>query len=600
MKLIIKSIFILIMTSLMSCEKDDFSESRTIDIPDPIIQVQKTSLVVYVKDNWGPQPRAFITLNGQTIETDEAGRAFFKLNSVGTKGDLVHIEADNRIPINKRILIQPGKKNILNVYLEVFSKRTGYSTDEESVFIGSGVTMRIPANSLEYKDGSGAYSGTFGIWNKFYNADEEALETKMPGDLLTKNSDNELNRLKNYGMFKVELLASDGRLLDIIEGQKVRIAFTIPEEMELDAPDVASTFWMNEDTGLWVEEGSAVKEEVSLIGITNYIYTFEVEHFTWWGCHLYSCINEVVTISGTLLTEEGGICGGCQLEIIGVDASTTVTTNSDGTFGVLSCPNENYDLIGYYEGLNCDSNDGQPLGSYSSGSEDTDWGEITIDDPDIIAISGTIYNCDGETEEGSYVMINESIIIETTENGQFEFLACYQPNTTITLEGFNELGTLMSETLILELDPQGHAGLILNACLESDVYLDIYRDGELVQHIGRIAQDKICDNANKICISVGKEYFDDEYFSVVMEFIEIVNLQQIVTYTDLEVTPQSTTLYSEDVHNNINNWIGKLTTIDILEVKEYDEYKTVFMKFQAVGGPDAFEMNYEIEFRIKV
>jgi len=597
MKQIIKSILFLLIVFLVSCEKDDYSITQEIETPDPIISVQNTSLVVYVEDHQGTQPRAFISVSGQTVETDEAGRAFIKLDRVAKNGELVSIEADDRIPLQKRVLIQPGKKNILHVYLDKIFKRSGFSSTEETIFDINGVSLIIPPNALVYKDGSGPYEGDFSIWTQYYDAEEEYLDRKMPGDLLAQNEKNEMIRLKNYGMLKVNLVAWGGGLLDVKEGSKVEIHLPIPAAAAEDAPENIPTFWMNETTGLWEEEGFANKVAE---GMTGYEYQFEVEHFTWWACHLYSCVTEVITVSGKLVNVDGSACGGCTVEVDSGDESISVTTSSDGSFSLLSCPDENYELIGYHQGINCNSIQGQALGTFTSGNQDTDWGEITMDGSNIITVSGTVYNCEGVTEEGSYLMVNENIFIETTEDGQFEFLACYQSGASLLLEGFNEAGTLMSDPLNVQLETQGNVGLELFSCQESDVYLNVYRDGELVQHVGRVAQDLICNEQNKVCIAVGKEYFDDEYFSAVIEFVESVDLNQVVTYNDLTATSQSSILYAEDIHNNVNNWIGVIDTIDIVEVKEYGTHKTVNLLFQAIAGPDLLELNYEIEFRIRI
>lgn len=579
--------------ALSSCQKDTITGSTTITHPEPEIIETPTSLVVYVTDNWGPNPRAFVSVNGQTIQTDERGRAFIKLNAVSRTGDLVLIQADNRIENNKLILLEPGKKNIEYVYLERTNTRHGLESTQDETIFSSTFTLEIPADALEYADGSGLHSGTYSVYYKHFQGDDPNLYAKMPGGLFSSDSEGISGALANFGMLNVNLVAFGGKELRIADDKKVKITFTIPNAQLSEAPSTIPTFWLDEPSGRWIEEGQATLE--------NDKYTFEVSHFTWWACQLYKCIDDIVTVGGTIVLPDGTPCGGCKVTIEGTDASIDRTTSSQGTFSVLSCPDQEYQIYAYHNEINCDNSQPITIGTYSVQTQNIDWGDMIMDDTDLITISGVVYACEvGVTEEGSYIIINHQDIIETTNNGIFEFTACYHPDSMLTIEGFNEEGTLMSEPITLNLSPDGHQDLELSTCLESDIYLIVMRDGQLVEYVGRPVQERICNEGKQICIAVGKEHFEDEYFSAVLELVGDIDLNQVVSYIDADVVPNTVILYSEDVHNNVNNLLARVEKIDTLEVTEFNDYKTVKLKFQAIGGSPAVELNYDIEFRIRI
>ena len=203
-----------------------------------------------------------------------------------------------------------------------------------------------------------------------------------------------------------------------------------------------------------------------------------------------------------------------------------------------------------------------------------------------------------DAEEGSFIVVNGTDIIETMDDGVFDFFVCYEPGSFIVLEGYNSAGLLKSEPVEILIDEKGNQNIVLNTCNESDVYLKIWRDGIQITNIGQAAQDGICNDAKRICLGVNQSYYSGEYLAGEIEFEGDINLNQVVKYEN--VVQETIFLVDIDLDDmTVGGYLGKVVEYDVVEVKEYDEYKTINMVFTAVAGPLSMELNYEVEFRIK-
>ena len=190
--------------------------------------------------------------------------------------------------------------------------------------------------------------------------------------------------------YALKFISGDGSPLQLREGKKAKLVFKLsPDITEIFPPIlppeyIVPVFSLNESTFYWEEETEAKYFGDRL--------EFEVSHFSWWACNLYKCYEDIVVIKGTIISPDGSPCGGCLVEITGATASTEVRTSSQGTFSRWSCPNEAYDIVVYSNNINCEDSDGHELGNYTVGSEDIDWGDMIINDGEIVTISGSVFS----------------------------------------------------------------------------------------------------------------------------------------------------------------------------------------------------------------
>jgi len=149
----------------------------------------------------------------------------------------------------------------------------------------------------------------------------------------------------------------------------------------------------------------------------------------------------------------------------------------------------------------------------------------------------------------------------------------------------------------------GVNNITLTTCDESDVYLKVWRDGIQVAYVGQIVQDRICHEDKKICIAVPAQFFQKEWFSAVIEFTGDISLNSVGEYFDVAATPQSSIIYKEDISTGNEGFqaLGLTPLFEEVKILELAEYKRVYLKFSTlVGPPPGLELNYEVEFRIKI
>ena len=84
--------------------------------------------------------------------------------------------------------------------------------------------------------------------------------------------------LASYGMIAVELESTAGEKLQIATGNSATLTMPIPSSIQSSAPATIALWSVNEQTGIWKEEGTATRSG------SNYVGT--VSHFSFWNCDI--------------------------------------------------------------------------------------------------------------------------------------------------------------------------------------------------------------------------------------------------------------------------------------------------------------------------
>jgi hypothetical protein len=150
------------------------------------------------------------------------------------------------------------------------------STSGGNVTLSNGMIVSLPANAVVVASSSAPYSGNINVSAYWIDPTSLDLDRVMPGDLRGIDKNNTLKVLTTFGMVAVELSGDNGSLLQIAEGKKATLTFPLPAAANSVAPASIALWSFDEDSGLWVEEGTANK-----VGNT---YVGEVSHFSFWNC----------------------------------------------------------------------------------------------------------------------------------------------------------------------------------------------------------------------------------------------------------------------------------------------------------------------------
>lgn len=386
------SLFLCFYLLLIGCRKDEFSEN--------IVETGPTTAVVVglVVDEAGTAvPGAEVRLAGTNMLTDVNGYFKFKTGELDEAGSVLKVSKNGFFENYKFVYTEKRTQSYVQVTL-VTAEVTGsfQAADTGEITDPSGAKISFPANAIS-KDGA-AYNGQVIVRSHWYDPSNENLASTMPGDLRGINNQNERVQLATLGMMAVELSTIDGSELQLTEGKTATLTFPLTEEMAQAVTSEIPMWSLNENTGVWIEEGSA-----SLIGNSM---VAEVNHFSFWNCDFSF---PLVEIYGRLETNSGDPVPNQRVSIRVKDSFLTGygITNCFGIFKGKVPKDEPLELIVSHCGVTIIEED---LGVLSA---DQDLGSfLTVFTDFERPLTGRLLDCADNPLADAYVIIRS---LSTTE-----------------------------------------------------------------------------------------------------------------------------------------------------------------------------------------
>lgn len=118
-----------------------------------------------------------------------------------------------------------------------------------------------------------------------------------PGDFSAVDANGNNCTIVSQGMLNVEIIGETTGNYYSFEGLGKTFTITIPCTGDPSkAPDTIAMWYYDEDSGLWIEEGTATKSEIGTTGF--YQYTGTVSHFTTWNMDYK--VDNLTSITGTI------------------------------------------------------------------------------------------------------------------------------------------------------------------------------------------------------------------------------------------------------------------------------------------------------------
>jgi uncharacterized protein (TIGR02145 family) len=404
-----KNNYILLLLSITliqtnSCKKIDIGSYKF--NPKILGTAIKTSVKGSVDDEYGNKVSgAIVTAGSQTVTTDIAGVFILEDIDAFEKIGYVKVEKQGYFTGSRSFVPATGGASVT---IRLLSNR-------KSGTISASTGGKVSAEGVEVNFTPGIivknkvrYSGTVNVSIQYINPTSEFFEEEMPGNLYGVKND-ELMGLTSYGMVGVELKDDSGQPLQIAEGEKATVSFSIPATLVSSAPSSIDLWSFDEENGFWKNEGVAKKQ--------NDKYVAEVSHFSFWNCDIPW---NFVTIKGKVKLEGSDfVLQGFKVVLTSSSIGfATSITNELGIFGGYVPKNETLKIDIYYY---CANGTGPKIYSGTIGPFSTD---III--PDIFTqgnlITGNVVNCNNEIQNTSYVFANGQLYF--TSNGKFSFLAC--------------------------------------------------------------------------------------------------------------------------------------------------------------------------------
>lgn len=418
--------FAIVTGLFVSCSKD---ESDNNSGPSSDVTITLTGLVV---DDLN-MPLTGVTLKAGNSTTTTNGFGVYILENVKLSNGRYYISAEypGCFEGGRGGLAKAGEHYTANIVLlkkgpiNVVDGSTG-----GSIVTNNNGSLIFPADAFETSDGQ-PYTGFVKVYSKHLSPDAANFSIVVPGgDLISENSNGELNPLTSYGMMGVELLDLADNPLKIASGKTVTIRFPVAASQLTTAPSTIPLLSFDNDKGVWIEEGIATRNGNFYEGI--------VSHFTWWNCD--DITNPPApTIVGTVIDCNNTPMPGITVT---VDNQMTIVTDAQGQYS-------NWIPPGTHTFQVLSSNNPIPLNSpvvtFTVVAGSNTIPALVVPCPAYVSVQAVDCNSNNIPAYGFAIWNGGSCNIQFSSTGSLQFYA--PPNQNVTVQIFN--GQSVSSTTLM-------------------------------------------------------------------------------------------------------------------------------------------------------
>lgn len=191
-----------------------------------------------------------------------------------------------------------------------------------------GGQVDVKADSLVRADGQPMAVGDVNILLQPIDVSAEAGSGSLagisafPGDMQAVRANGSSTSIASYGAMTVKFFDAEGNRLQLKNGETATIRIPVPASLQASAPTTIEMWWFNEETGLWVEEGTMA------LSTDGTYYEANVSHFTTWNADIPV---EVADVTATLQYVDGTPVRGAMVQLNGIDYAYQRVGVSDAT-----------------------------------------------------------------------------------------------------------------------------------------------------------------------------------------------------------------------------------------------------------------------------
>lgn len=444
---------------LIQCQKEVSyigGPDTGVTVPEPISAILQGNIV---DENDQPASGVTIRVGNQTATTDADGYFRIRNAALDKKAALVTAEKAGYYKAYRTFQATSGTNQVV---IKLIPKDLTGTIDGASggdVTTTEGLKIALPANGVVSAASGAAYSGPVEVYASFIDPSAADIAERVPGSFMADDKDGKRVTLSSYGMMAVELQSPAGEKLQIKTGSAATITSPIPASLQSSAPATIALWFVDEQTGIWKEEGSATKTGNSYVG--------QVKHFSFWNCDIGI---PAVNVTMTVKDQGGHPLVHVLVRIKRLHQNPQFAhgwTDSLGQVSGLVPANENLLL----EVLDPCNNViySQNIGPFS---QNTNLGTITVTPSSatsVLTIQGKLLNCSGSPVDSGFAIIYYDNMVryaEVNSSGDFHtsFIQCAGSGSTYDLlpvdERNGQQGSLVTGNVV---SPVTNAGNI-NAC----------------------------------------------------------------------------------------------------------------------------------------
>ncbi|MFM9949086.1 MAG: carboxypeptidase-like regulatory domain-containing protein [Saprospiraceae bacterium] len=472
MKNLLRFLLMLISFALFSCDKeDDLSITDDVYTP-PVIAIKGSIAGMVINENGNPVAGVTVRVGSEQKQTDPGGYFIFRNITLDANGTFIKVDERGYFQASRRFYPKANAMNYttLTLMYKINSGQVDATTGGTvNVPGGGGTTVKLPANGVAKPDGT-LYTGQVLVAARWLNPTAGNLTDIMPGNLQAINDRREEVALATYGMIAVELTEPDGSPLNLASGSKAELTFPIPSQLQSSAPSEIPLWHFDETTGLWREEGFAIRQ--------GNVYVGEVSHFSFWNC---DAPFPLINIEGTVLSPDGNQLAGIKIHvnIVGSTVTGSGSTDSNGYFKGKMPAGE----LLLLEAIDpC----GQLLISQNIGpfTNDTNIGNLTVASGSTVNytnFSGTIVNCDEEPVTNGILQICQDDVCyftATEADGSINTFRLFCNSNDFTITAYDMYGIQQSAAQTFANAETINIGNFVTCSSQIAEYLSINIDGE--------------------------------------------------------------------------------------------------------------------------
>ena len=472
----LKPRFITLLSILLlftQCQRELSSEGLPVPVshagPDPITVTLQGNIV-----DENNLPAAGATVLAGTISAITNDKGYFRMPQVllDKKTSLVTVTKAGYFKGIRSFAATRGTNQVNIKLIKKVIAGTFTAASGGTATLDNGATIVLPAGSVVLASSGADYTGNVKVFASYIDPLSADISQKVPGSFTGKNKDDKIVSLQSFGMMAVEMEGGTGEKLQIKNGLPATV--TMPVILPVNAPANMPLWYMNEETGLWQEEGVAVKTGDNYVG--------QVNHFSFWN---YDYPFDAVLLDLTVKTSKGFPVVHATVKISALNFTSDRSTAANGvtdSMGVVKgyVPAKSRLTVSVLDecGNSIYTQNVEPL------SANTSLGSITIPStaPNIVTLNGNLLNCTNNAVANGYAIITAGNTVRyasTNASGQYSvtFIDCSGSAAVATVIGVDASANQQAGKTVTLVKPVTETGTITTCGISAEQFIKFKVDG---------------------------------------------------------------------------------------------------------------------------
>jgi hypothetical protein len=458
---------------LVQCQK----EAGFIGGPDPVIETP-LPITAHLQGNVFNEndvPAAGVTIKVGTKTAITDANGYFRIldASLDKRSAVVTAEINGYFKAYRSFAATSGTNHIEIKLIKRNLTGTIDAVAGGEVSIPNGAKVQLAPNGVVVAATGAAYAGTVNVYAAYIDPTSNDIDRTVPGSFMANDATNTRVLLASFGMMAVELSAPTGEKLQVKTGTTAKLTMPIPSSLQSSAPATIPLWYVNDQTGIWQEEGSASK--------VGGVYVGEVKHFTFWNCDLP---NSTIPLNFTLKNAAGEPIVHVHVSIV-----RAAQPNQGMVHGYTDSLGQGNPLVPANQALIMKIFDpcGNVIYTQNIGpfTQATNLGVITLPNTitGMVTVTGIVNTCAGTPViHGHVVVVHNNMVRYANINAQghfsVSFIKCSSSVSTATILGVdataNQQGSLQTITLV---QPQTNIGTYSACGVSSQQFMNYTFDG---------------------------------------------------------------------------------------------------------------------------